>query len=93
MKYILLLIAMVMIVARVHWYVRVKGVKSNWLRYCVFSIISSVILAVLHMNTYNIFDGDIRMDELISLSAIFTAYIVLFILYPILRHTIDKYSN
>ena len=82
-----------MIVARFNWYVRGKRIKSNLLRYSVFSILSSVILAILQMNTYDIFDDDISKDEWVSLSAIFTAYMIIAIFYPILRKTIDKYSD
>jgi len=93
MKYFLLFIAMVLIVARFHWYIREKKIKSSLLRYSLFSIFSSAILAILHMNTHDIFDGEINKNELLSLSAIFTAYMIIAIFYPILRHTIDKYSD
>lgn len=81
-----------MILARFHWYVRGKRIKSNLLRFSIFSILSSVILAILHMNTHDIFEGNISKDEWVSLSAIFTAYMIIAIFYPILRYKIDKYS-
>ena len=64
------------------------------MRYSVFSIVSSVILAILHMNAYDMFDdGVISKDEWVSLSAYFTAFMLIAIFYPILRYTIDKYSD
>ncbi|WP_413364549.1 hypothetical protein [Lysinibacillus sp. 3P01SB] len=93
MKYILLIIAIVVIFVKGNWYVRGKRINNNLVRYSIFSILSSVILAILHMNMYDTFDGDIIKDELISVSAIFTAYMIIFIFYPILRNTIHKYSD
>ncbi|MFY3791923.1 hypothetical protein ACOQFO_09555 [Ureibacillus sp. MALMAid1270] len=94
MKYFLLFIGMLIIVIRFHWYVRNKKIKCNLLRYSVFSIVSSLILAILHMNAYDMFDdGVISKDEWVSLSAYFTAYMLIAIFYPILRNTIDKNSN
>lgn len=93
MKYILLFIALILILARFNWYVRGKRIKSNLLRYSVFSILSSVILAFLIMNTHDIFVGGISKDEWLSLSAIFSAYMIIAIFYPILRYTVDKHSD
>lgn len=93
MKYILLLVALIFILARGNWYLRNNRIRNNIVRYSVFSILSSVLLAILHLNIYETFDGDLTKDNIMSLSAIFTAYMILFIFYPIIRNTIDKYSN
>lgn len=79
MKYILLIVALVFILARGNWYIRNNRIKENLVRYSVFSILSSVLMALIHMNIYETFDGDLSKDNLISLSAIFTAYMILFI--------------
>lgn len=92
MKYVLLFIALIITMARARWFVGVKGVKSNWFSYSVFSILSSVILAMLHMNIYGSWGDEITKDDLISASAIFTAYIIMFVLYPLLRKKINELS-
>ena len=92
MKYVLLFIALIIIMARARWFVGVKGVKSNWFSYSVFSILSSVILTILHMNIYGSWRDEITKDDLISASAIFTAYIIIFVLYPILSKIINELS-
>ena len=93
-RYILLFVAIVVIVARFHWYVYGRRIKSNLLRYSVFSILSSGILAILQTNTYyDFFDEGISKNDWINLSAFFTAYMIIAIFYPILKYTIDKHSE
>lgn len=91
MKYILFIIVLVIIFSRFHWYVHVKGVKNNWLRYGLFSTLSSVILAILHLHLQG-HSVDIKQDYLMSATAIFTAYIAIFIFYPIIRDWINSHS-
>ena len=83
MKYILLIVALVFILARGNWYIRNNRIKKNLVRYSVFTILSSVLMAIIHMNMYETFDGNLSKDNLIKLSAIFSAYMILFIFYPI----------
>lgn len=91
MKYILFIIVSVIIFSRFHWYVYVKGVNNNWLRYGLFSILSSVIIAILqlHLQGHSV---DVKKDYLMSATAIFTAYIAIFIFYPIIRNLINSHS-
>ena len=86
MKSILFIVIATMILARAHWYIYTKGVKNNWLRYSVFSVVSSIILTILQMNI-----GDF-LDDLVSGSAIFTAYMIIFIFYPVVRDKINSLS-
>ncbi|MFJ7666968.1 hypothetical protein ACIQXI_07655 [Lysinibacillus sp. NPDC097195] len=69
---------------------RFVPVKGAWLNYSLFCIVASILLAVLQLNINGHYE-DFNL-YIISASAIFVGYLVLFIFYPIIRKKINSLS-
>ncbi|WP_409369112.1 hypothetical protein [Lysinibacillus sp. 38-6] len=87
MKFMLFAIIFGYTTLRVMRFVPVKGA---WLNYSLFCIVASILLAVLQLNINGHY-GNLN-HYIISASAIFVGYLVLFIFYPIIKNKVKSSS-